>query len=118
MPAWRFTVHSYHLLQWDTYRTLYPLMSLHDPERFAEIVRGLIDIQRHEGETLFSETVHICERLYHAGCRNVERRVGNSAFGGPYFRPTDNADFSSPDIYKAEVVSGFLVVLGLISSSS
>ena len=29
-------------LQWDTYRTLYPLYSLHDPVRFAQIVRGLI----------------------------------------------------------------------------
>jgi putative alpha-1,2-mannosidase len=35
--------------QWDTFRTLYPLMSLHDPVRFAEIVRGMIDIQVHEG---------------------------------------------------------------------
>ncbi|XP_006459729.1 hypothetical protein AGABI2DRAFT_191588 [Agaricus bisporus var. bisporus H97] len=34
---------------WDTYRTLYPLMSLHDPGNFAQIVRGLIDIQKHEG---------------------------------------------------------------------
>ncbi|KAJ7751505.1 glycoside hydrolase family 92 protein [Mycena maculata] len=34
---------------WDTYRTLYPLMSLHDPENFALIVRGMIDIQKHEG---------------------------------------------------------------------
>ncbi|KAF9229643.1 glycoside hydrolase family 92 protein [Gyrodon lividus] len=35
--------------QWDTYRTLYPLMSLHDPEEFARIVRGMINIQQHEG---------------------------------------------------------------------
>jgi putative alpha-1,2-mannosidase len=35
--------------QWDTYRTLYPLMSLHDPEVFARIVRGMINIQQHEG---------------------------------------------------------------------
>ncbi|KAF8652642.1 hypothetical protein AX16_004274 [Volvariella volvacea WC 439] len=34
---------------WDTYRTLYPLMSLHDPFTFANIVRGMIDIQKHEG---------------------------------------------------------------------
>ncbi|KAJ8488173.1 hypothetical protein ONZ45_g14058 [Pleurotus djamor] len=34
---------------WDTYRTLYPLMSLHDPVTFSRIVRGMIDIQRHEG---------------------------------------------------------------------
>lgn len=37
------------VLKWDTYRTLYPLMSLHDPIRFADIVRGMIDIQKHEG---------------------------------------------------------------------
>ncbi|KAI3611728.1 glycoside hydrolase family 92 protein [Moniliophthora roreri] len=34
---------------WDTYRTLFPLMTMHDPENFARIVRGMIDIQRHEG---------------------------------------------------------------------
>ncbi|KAF8193206.1 glycoside hydrolase family 92 protein [Mycena galopus ATCC 62051] len=34
---------------WDTYRTLYPLMSLHDPQNFALIVRGMINIQQHEG---------------------------------------------------------------------
>ncbi|KAF8920528.1 glycoside hydrolase family 92 protein [Mucidula mucida] len=34
---------------WDTYRTLFPLMSLHDPLTFAAIVRGMIDIQKHEG---------------------------------------------------------------------
>ncbi|THH17239.1 hypothetical protein EW146_g3530 [Bondarzewia mesenterica] len=33
---------------WDTYRTLYPLLSLHDPMRFSQIVRGLINIQQHE----------------------------------------------------------------------
>lgn len=36
-------------LKWDTFRTLYPLMSLHDPENFARIVRGMINIQQHEG---------------------------------------------------------------------
>ncbi|KAF8624708.1 hypothetical protein AX17_007039 [Amanita inopinata Kibby_2008] len=34
---------------WDTYRTLYPLMSLHDPVTYSRIVRGMIDIQKHEG---------------------------------------------------------------------
>ncbi|KAK1229538.1 hypothetical protein PQX77_007364 [Marasmius sp. AFHP31] len=34
---------------WDTYRTLFPLMSLHDPTTFARIVRSMIDIQKHEG---------------------------------------------------------------------
>ncbi|KAJ4470945.1 glycoside hydrolase family 92 protein [Lentinula aciculospora] len=34
---------------WDTFRTLYPLFSLHDPERFALIIRAMIDIWRFEG---------------------------------------------------------------------
>ncbi|KAI0767764.1 glycoside hydrolase family 92 protein [Fomes fomentarius] len=34
---------------WDTYRTMFPLMSLHDPATFARIVRAMIDIQQHEG---------------------------------------------------------------------
>ena len=37
------------LAQWVTFRTLYPLMSLHDPVNFARIVRGMINIQQHEG---------------------------------------------------------------------
>ncbi|KAH8104929.1 glycoside hydrolase family 92 protein [Phellopilus nigrolimitatus] len=36
-------------IQWDTYRTLFPLMSLHDPETYSRIVRSFIDIQQHEG---------------------------------------------------------------------
>ena len=36
-------------MQWDTFRTLYPLMSLHDPENFARIVRGMVNIHQHEG---------------------------------------------------------------------
>ncbi|PBK91992.1 glycoside hydrolase family 92 protein [Armillaria gallica] len=34
---------------WDTYRTFFPFMSLHDPQRFADIVRGMIDIQKNQG---------------------------------------------------------------------
>jgi putative alpha-1,2-mannosidase len=41
-----------HCIQWDTYRTLYPLYSLHDPENFARIVRGMINVQQHEGTCL------------------------------------------------------------------
>lgn len=36
--------------QWDTFRALYALLSLHDPLNFARIVRGMINIQQHEGE--------------------------------------------------------------------
>ncbi|KAF8797553.1 hypothetical protein BYT27DRAFT_7228919 [Phlegmacium glaucopus] len=50
-PKWTSTEPYYDSLycNWDTYRTLYPLMSLHDPVTFSRIVRGMIDIQKHEG---------------------------------------------------------------------
>ncbi|ETW77620.1 glycoside hydrolase family 92 protein [Heterobasidion irregulare TC 32-1] len=50
-PLWNSTDPYYDSFycNWDTYRTLYPLYSLHDPVRFAQIVRGLINIQQHEG---------------------------------------------------------------------
>ncbi|KAF8184698.1 glycoside hydrolase family 92 protein [Pholiota molesta] len=50
-PKWNSTEPYYDSLycNWDTYRTLYPLMSLHDPATFSRIVRGMIDIQKHEG---------------------------------------------------------------------
>ncbi|KAI0040367.1 glycoside hydrolase family 92 protein [Auriscalpium vulgare] len=50
-PNWKSTEPYYDSFycNWDTYRTLYPLMSLHDPERFALIVRGMLNIQQHEG---------------------------------------------------------------------
>ena len=35
--------------QWDTFRTLYALMALHDPATFSLIVRGMLNIQQHEG---------------------------------------------------------------------
>ncbi|KAF8267730.1 glycoside hydrolase family 92 protein [Lactarius quietus] len=50
-PLWSSTEPYYDSFycNWDTYRTLYPLYSLHDPLGFAQIVRGMIDIQQHEG---------------------------------------------------------------------
>ncbi|KDR66486.1 hypothetical protein GALMADRAFT_147907 [Galerina marginata CBS 339.88] len=50
-PKWNSTEPYFDSLycNWDTYRTLYPLMSLHDPITFSRIVRGMIDIQKHEG---------------------------------------------------------------------
>ncbi|KAF5373213.1 hypothetical protein D9757_010545 [Collybiopsis confluens] len=42
---------------WDTYRALYSLMALHDPTTFSRIVRGMIDIQRHEGDTFQYSTL-------------------------------------------------------------
>ncbi|KAI0062314.1 glycoside hydrolase family 92 protein [Artomyces pyxidatus] len=50
-PSWNSTEPYYDSFycNWDTYRTLYPLLSLHDPARFALIVRGMINIQQNEG---------------------------------------------------------------------
>ncbi|KAF9060398.1 glycoside hydrolase family 92 protein [Rhodocollybia butyracea] len=50
-PRWNSTEPYYdsYYCNWDTFRTLYSLIALHDPERFALIVRAMIDIQRHEG---------------------------------------------------------------------
>ncbi|KAL1746800.1 glycosyl hydrolase family 92-domain-containing protein [Schizophyllum fasciatum] len=50
-PKWQ-SVEPYYdsfYCNWDTYRTLFPLMTMHDPYTMAEIVRGMIDIQKHEG---------------------------------------------------------------------
>lgn len=51
-PKWQSTEPYYdsYYCNWDTFRTLYPLFSLHDPERFALITRAMIDIWRFEGE--------------------------------------------------------------------
>lgn len=50
-PRWTSTEPYYdsYYCNWDTYRTLYSLMSLHDPITFAQITRALIDVQRNEG---------------------------------------------------------------------
>ncbi|KZT08230.1 glycoside hydrolase family 92 protein [Laetiporus sulphureus 93-53] len=50
-PLWNSTEPYYDSFycNWDTFRALYALMSLHDPVNFARIIRGLINIQQHEG---------------------------------------------------------------------
>ncbi|KAI8996644.1 glycoside hydrolase family 92 protein [Trametes punicea] len=49
-PRWNSTEPYYDSFycNWDTYRTLYSFMALHDPATFARIVRGMINIQQHE----------------------------------------------------------------------
>ncbi|TDL19308.1 hypothetical protein BD410DRAFT_805898 [Rickenella mellea] len=51
-PRWTSTEPYYDSLyhNWDTYRTLYSLYSLHDPVTFSRVVRGMIDIQQHEAQ--------------------------------------------------------------------
>ncbi|TRM65199.1 glycosyl hydrolase family 92-domain-containing protein [Schizophyllum amplum] len=57
-PKWESTEPYYDSLycNWDTYRTLFPLWTMHDPYTMAEVVRGMIDIQKHEEFALNSLT--------------------------------------------------------------
>ncbi|KAI0752421.1 glycoside hydrolase family 92 protein [Daedaleopsis nitida] len=50
-PRWNSTEPYYDSFycNWDTYRTMFPFMALHDPATFARIVRAMINIQQHEG---------------------------------------------------------------------
>ncbi|KAG7090436.1 hypothetical protein E1B28_009555 [Marasmius oreades] len=50
-PKWNSTEPYYdsYYCNWDTYRTLYSLLALHDPVNYARIVRAMVDIQKHEG---------------------------------------------------------------------
>ncbi|KAI0340428.1 glycoside hydrolase family 92 protein [Trametopsis cervina] len=50
-PRWNSTEPYYDSFycNWDTFRTLFPFMALHDPTNYARIVRGMINIQQHEG---------------------------------------------------------------------
>ncbi|KIK62122.1 glycoside hydrolase family 92 protein [Collybiopsis luxurians FD-317 M1] len=50
-PRWKSSEPYYdsYYCNWDTFRTLYPLFSLHDPSRFALITRAMIDVWRFEG---------------------------------------------------------------------
>lgn len=69
--------------QWDTYRTLYSLMALHDPVNFARIVRGLINIQQHEGaqqEHLLYRVMDFISDLMQAGSRNAEALRPSNSF--------------------------------------
>ncbi|KZP14452.1 glycoside hydrolase family 92 protein [Athelia psychrophila] len=103
-PSWNSTEPYYDSLycNWDTYRTLYPLMSLHDPERFADIVRGMIDIQKHEGKTdtgWLPECRGATKQQYIQGGSN-----GDPILGEFYVKFSDYAsslNVSPTDLYSA-----------------
>lgn len=84
-PKWNSTEPYFDSLycNWDTYRTLYPLMSLHDPVTFANIVRGMVDIQKNEGEISWhyhSQTTDY--PLLQGGCLNAEEPQRSILFKG------------------------------------
>lgn len=53
-------------------------MSLHDPENFAKIVRGMIDIQKHEGKFRLSGGIRHSNLMLTLGwlpeCRGATQR--------------------------------------------
>ncbi|TEB24719.1 hypothetical protein FA13DRAFT_1738929, partial [Coprinellus micaceus] len=82
---------------WDTYRTLYPLMSLHDPVRFAAIVRGMIDIQKHEG--WLPECRGATVQHYMQGGSNADPILGE--FFVKYSKQARALGVSPEDLYTA-----------------
>ncbi|KAF5368241.1 hypothetical protein D9757_011215 [Collybiopsis confluens] len=77
-PKWQSSEPYYdsYYCNWDTFRTLYPLLSLHDPSRFALITRAMIDIWRFEGNS--SE----------GGCPNAGELQSNNGFKEEAILPT------------------------------
>ncbi|KAJ3533543.1 hypothetical protein NMY22_g7290 [Coprinellus aureogranulatus] len=98
-PAWKSKEPYYDSLycNWDTYRTLYPLMSLHDPARFADIVRGMIDIQRHEG--WLPECRGATQQHYMQGGSNADPVLGE--FFVKYNKQARALGVSAQDLYTA-----------------
>ncbi|KAG6844803.1 hypothetical protein H0H87_003629 [Tephrocybe sp. NHM501043] len=91
-PKWNSTEPYYDSLycNWDTYRTLYPLLSLHDPLTFSRVVRGMVDIQKNEGTLAGYE----CEGI------NLIMMLNRMAAGVPWFHDHAAAlNVSADDLY-------------------
>ncbi|KAG1749718.1 glycoside hydrolase family 92 protein [Suillus paluster] len=82
---------------WDTYRTMYPLMSLHDPEVFARIVRGMINIQKHEG--WLPECRGATLQQYIQGGSNGDPILGE--FFVKFYEHASALNVSADDLYTA-----------------
>ncbi|KXN83541.1 hypothetical protein AN958_01250 [Leucoagaricus sp. SymC.cos] len=82
---------------WDTYRTLYPLMSLHDPVTFSRIVRGMIDIQKNEG--FLPECREATVKQWVQGGSNGDPIVGE--FFVKFHEQASALGVSQDDLYQA-----------------
>ncbi|KAH9919561.1 glycoside hydrolase family 92 protein [Fomitopsis serialis] len=82
---------------WDTFRALYPLLSLHDPLNFARIVRGMINIQQHEG--WIPECRGSLTQLYVQGGSNGDPILGE--FMVKYYEHAAELNVSATDLYAA-----------------
>jgi predicted alpha-1,2-mannosidase len=86
---------------WDTYRTMFPLYSLHDPERFADIVSGMINIQEHEG--WLPECREATVMQYIQGGSNADPILGE--FLVKFTKQAKSLGVSSSALYKALLVN-------------
>ncbi|THV06347.1 glycoside hydrolase family 92 protein [Dendrothele bispora CBS 962.96] len=98
-PKWNSSEPYYdsYYCNWDTYRTLYPLMSLHDPVIFSRIVRGMIDIQRNEGwlpECRGATAMHFIQ-----GGSNADPILGE--FFVKFNEQAEALNVSATDLYNA-----------------
>ncbi|OCH84461.1 glycoside hydrolase family 92 protein [Obba rivulosa] len=82
---------------WDTFRTLYPLMSLHDGANFARIVRGMINIQQHEG--WLPECRGATAKQYIQGGSNGDPILGE--FFVKFSEQAASLNVSADDLYTA-----------------
>ncbi|KIM76707.1 glycoside hydrolase family 92 protein [Piloderma croceum F 1598] len=98
-PLWNSTEPYYDSLycNWDTYRTLYPLMSLHDPVNFARIVRGMINIQKNEG--WLPECRGATQQHYIQGGSNADPILGE--FFVKFHDQVNALNVSATDLYNA-----------------
>ncbi|KAH8112965.1 glycoside hydrolase family 92 protein [Phellopilus nigrolimitatus] len=98
-PKWNSSEPYYDSLycNWDTFRTLYPLYSLHDPENFARIVRGQINIQQHEG--WLPECRGATAQQFIQGGSNGDPILGE--FFVKFYEQADALNFSAADLYSA-----------------
>jgi putative alpha-1,2-mannosidase len=98
-PKWKSTEPYYDSLycNWDTYRTLYPLFSLHDPENFARIVRGMINIQKNEG--WLPECRGATVKHYVQGGSNADPILGE--FFVKFHEQAERFNVSADDLYTA-----------------
>ncbi|KAF9531262.1 glycoside hydrolase family 92 protein [Crepidotus variabilis] len=98
-PKWKSNEPYYDSLycNWDTYRTLYPLMSLHDPVTFSKIVRGMIDIQKNEG--WLPECRGATAQHYIQGGSNADPVLGE--FFVKFSKQAKDLQVSPDDLYNA-----------------
>ncbi|KAF9259619.1 glycoside hydrolase family 92 protein [Marasmius fiardii PR-910] len=98
-PRWNSSEPYYdsYYCNWDTYRTLYPLMALQDPVRFSKIVRAMIDIQKHEG--WLPECRGATVQQWIQGGSNADPILGE--FWVKYHEQATELGVSGDDLYNA-----------------